>query len=155
MKKIIFLCSVCLCVPVNAAEKCVALGASYECGPTYNSDCDPMTYGQCNTADYSLDDPYGPTVDVALIGVCAIESRSDGEALHRVNTAVWNDSYEIVDAYNCWCKMIRPVISSFVYYTSYVDVENCWAVCGDACSNYLYGENALNVFFENIDNNNW
>ncbi len=172
MKKLLTLTAVgaILAAPATAVQQCIALGADYECYVSFNGPGEAITKGQCSTADYSLDSPYGPNVNVTLIGLCAVTDGGTQNTVQRlISTGTFYDNgsydtYGIAKRNHCWCKMIQPMVSMWVYYgeidaaTGGMDIyghsDTCAATCSDMCSNYFEPNagRALDVFLNNPDN---
>ncbi len=158
MKKLLTITAVgaLLTAPAIAVQKCVALGADYECITAFNGPGEAVTEGYCQTVDYSKDDPYGPMVDVAFIGMCSVTAGGGRGAVARlISTGNFEEGAE--DRYHCWCKMIKPMVSEWVYesaVTEYGDAnraDSCAIICSDKCSNFIYGTSGrpIDVFFNN------
>ena len=145
MKNIVML-SVILAVvsvPAAAVQKCVALGSGTTCTapgerselPTGRSDWD-LT---CRTNSTS--------VAVHGIGVCAA---TDGTTSSPVNSLYTSKCFSTGscpasgDAVNCWCRMVSPALSQWVYSgLVYRSQSECLSYCASTCYQYLIDKQEL------------
>ena len=109
---------------VHAVTKCVALNSS---STTCTSD-DSQNTGHpewdatCTTN--------GVSTPISGIGVCSSKS---GSSIGQTATELATSSTSGANKY-CWCKMISPVVSKWVYTYSFANSSDS---CPAACSRYL------------------
>ena len=121
MKKLLTLTAVgaILATPAMAVQKCVALSSDLTC-TNYSS------YGR--TPDWFSVFDNGLTI----LGV-AFCSYKQGTTYQVVNEIYSSADKEDI---HCWCKMISPAISKWVYTTAGLDEDNCNRFCIEYCGRY-------------------
>ena len=128
-----------------AANKCVALGAAASC--EYG---DPAGSQSDWSSNCSLD---GNSIKVRGVATCGHNGHPDlvaGKIMDSVefaNNASWNVA--------CFCKIVQPVTSHWVYAQQYGDANTlgCTTDCAKACSGMMSGDSTfrtsiLSVLFE-------
>lgn len=145
MKKIfVFLFAIpTLSGPAQAVEKCVPLGGMSTKTSVVTTTCSRSVADgglsdwavSCNTVYDGVGDS-GETgwFDVTGIAQCSSQSGSLGSALTSLKTVSSNDAG---DDKHCWCKMISPAISRWVFAYSYGTASKCSYSCVARCSYYL------------------
>ena len=138
MKNIVML-SVILAVvsvPAAAVQKCVALGRGTTCeaprglsqSPTGKTDWE-LT---CTTNRES--------VTVHGVGVCAASSGTTSSPVDSLNTTACFSTGQCPasgDAVNCWCRMVLPALSQWVYSGMvYRSESECLYNCAADCYQY-------------------
>ena len=98
---------------------------------------DPATYGldpDINGTNYTYDASAGTWTtnfdygDVSGISTCNSTSGSWGVAYPQ-----YNFEQGTTGVY-CWCKMLRPARSAWVYLYEYGSASDCDAYCADVCA---------------------
>ena len=126
MKKLLTLTAVgaILAVPASAVQKCVALDSSTTtCTST-------MTYGK---ADWSATcTTNGTSVPIKGIAMC---SNQAADAQYGTSDAITTvSSTTDTTNVNCWCKMVEPAVSSWVFIYVYTSASYCARDCSDYCA---------------------
>ena len=126
MKKILTITALCgiFAVPAGAVQKCVALDANVD-----GTSVDYDEYG----ADWSVT---FPNVTVKGIGVCGSNYASPTASLSENVTY----NYELSLNYNCWCRIISPVVSSWWITFDDGDPNACVEGCSYYCAYSLKDE---------------
>ncbi|MBR2393285.1 MAG: hypothetical protein IKB05_02235 [Alphaproteobacteria bacterium] len=127
MKKLLFLTAVgaILATPAVAVQKCVALDASMSCSASNWEEFE-------NVADWELPCTTNGT-SVILKGVFAC-SKIPGDMPGETRDFLPTTSYETIGQdVNCWCKMISPAMSSWIYVDTSVDSDSCNMFCASLC----------------------
>ena len=119
----IYLCiffgiTVCV-VPAHGVTKCIKLNSSTQCVPRGISS---------NTIDITFD---CNDMRVTIIGAC---SSTVGTTMGQVTSSALSTSYTDADNKYCWCKMISPAVSKWVYYNV---VGGCATGCTFECASAL------------------
>lgn len=71
--------------------------------------------------------------DYNFVGICSTKAGTTGDS-HAMLT------YE-AGGTNCWCKMISPAVSDWVFYASYANESTCMSNCSGKCiTNKAIGE---------------
>lgn len=128
MKKLLTLTAVgtLLTAPASAVQKCVALDLdTTQCTASYASNHSTEWSVDCTTD--------GVSVPITGIATCSRTAGSEeGEFVDTVempgSTGEWY----------CWCKMISPAVSPWVYYSS-MSYSFCWQKCAYYCAQRTAG----------------
>ena len=108
--------------PVMAVTKCVALKSSTTCAHE-----DPGN----NVADWtSTCTTNGVRTPIKGIGIC---SANAGSAKGATATELEMSS-TADDNLNCWCKMVSPAVSRWVFFSARASVGNCAYACANNCA---------------------
>ena len=145
MKNIVML-SVILAVvsvPAAAVQKCVALGSGTTCAATGGLSRPPT-----GKADWELTCRTNSTsVAVHGIGVCAA---TDGTTSSPVDSLYTSKCFSTGscpasgDAVICWCRMLSPALSQWVYSgLHYRSEAQCMYNCAADCYQYIINEQIL------------
>ena len=143
MKKTLLLCTMTLISIVPAIaniNKCVY----YDSGATVEMDSTADT-----KADWSgtLTNPDGTTVRIEGVVACSKMSGSDGDARDTLTTATTDDS--TAHKY-CWCKMVRPFVSWWVFVNASTSAPKCARYCSHHCALNIRDEAVVrNALFSN------
>ena len=113
--------TIALCTPASAVTKCVKLSSSTTC-----SYVNPGTYVVDWTSNCTSS---GTSVAISGISQC---SSTSGSSVGQKATAL-KISGGTDDKY-CWCKMVSPAVSSWVFRNAYVSASNCANGCAYACA---------------------
>lgn len=131
-----------------AANKCVALGAAASC--EYG---DPAGSQSDWSSNCTLD---GKTINVRGVATCG-HNGHNGDAGQQVGMRLDSIGYATNMSYNlaCYCKIVQPVTSHWVYAQQYNNTLECTKDCAKACSGWLSDKNnstfrtsILSVLFE-------
>lgn len=139
--KILIAGLICLATipPASAVTKCVKLSSSTTC-----SQVKPGTY----VVDWTSNCTSSGT-SVAISGVSQCSSTS-GSSVGQKATAL-KISGGTDDKY-CWCKMVSPAVSSWVFFNNYVSASICASACAAYCANSVAASSASfrSALFSNL-----
>ncbi len=151
MKKFISASIVILtALPAIAATRCVP-STFVECDVSVDT-MDAFGLHSSNSNWYSVCIKGNETsLDQATVikGVflCAADSGNHGDA------AIAPDAGDYSHDNQCWCKMIQPAISKWIYYGRVTGDTPCDSFCASRCSDGFTWDNAFrNAFFSNLEN---
>ena len=122
MKKTLLIAGlVCVTIipPAAAVTKCVALNSNTTC------DTNSTPTGQSN---WSIS-----CGDIPIQGVAFCGSQNGG-TIGKKSTTVTTSSTSDENKY-CWCKMISPAVSSWVFYNNHASTDGCANACARGCGN--------------------
>ena len=145
MKNIVMLSAILavVSVPAAAVQKCVALGR----GTTACTDPGGLSRPPTGKADWSLTcTTRGTSVTVNGIGVCAGQVGNTSTPLDSltISTCFSTGQCPAEEAVNCWCRMLSPALSQWVYSgLSYRLESECVNQCASTCYQYLIDKQAL------------
>ena len=159
MKKILFCCGIIALYSgaTIAAEKCVALNeeasnVTTTCTRDSNFVSWSDWYVTCSTT-YLDGSSYVTTEDFVIKGIaqCSHNSNSTiGAVKDKINTIASNSAEN--DKF-CYCKMVSPAVSKWVYAHTYGDHSNCSYNCPARCTDYLTTDanaNYMKAMFSNL-----
>ena len=132
--KIAICLSVLFCVPAMAVVKCVALNS--------NSTCEWI-----DPEDYQSD--WGATcngISIRGIALCGHESSANGLSTGATTESVWKSS-EPYQNRACWCKIVQPAVSKWVYAETNNAAGDCAHWCQDACAGKIGGQSDTDKAF--------
>ena len=140
MKKLLTLTAVgaILTAPASAVQKCVAL----------NSLASTCTSTPANgNADWSATCASTTDTSVPIKGIAMCSNQKANAAFGTSDAITTVSSATDTTNVNCWCKMVEPAMSSWVYVhtgtsASYC-ASNCSGVCADRARNYSAFRRAL------------
>ena len=115
--------TIALCTPASAVTKCVKLSSSTTC-----SYVNPGTYVVDWTSNCTSS---GTSVAISGISQC---SSTSGSSVGQKATAL-KISGGTDDKY-CWCKMVSPAVSSWVFYADLGSASDCAYYCATNCARY-------------------
>ena len=147
MKKIFLLTAVglTLAVPADGVQKCVALNSSTTTCTTTPSNYNTM-------AEWAATCTTGGT-SVPVSGVWACSSEGDGSLVAGdiySGTLLKSIAAEVSQAY-CYCRLISPAVSSWVYVTRYTSRMSCQQGCPTACAGNIISSSAFRTsVFSNL-----
>ena len=102
--------------PAYAVTKCVKLTSSTTC--TTPSGSGSNWSATCGG------------IEIQGVAFCGSQKGgSSGETSETVTTSSTGD-----DNKHCWCKVVSPAVSSWVYYASPPDAGTCANTCADSCA---------------------
>ena len=107
--------------PAYAVTKCVKLTPSTTCTSYSGASGQPNWSATCGGIEIQ---------GVALCG--AQNGGSPGRTSETVNISSNSDNN-----IHCWCKMVSPAVSSWVYRN--MSSSNCASGCASSCAGYLQG----------------
>ena len=113
--------TIALCTPASAVTKCVKLSSSTTC-----SYVNPGTYVVDWTSNCTSS---GTSVAISGISQC---SSTSGSSVGQKATAL-KISGGTDDKY-CWCKMVSPAVSSWVFLAALGSASACAHDCAYACA---------------------
>ena len=118
------LVSVIMTPPASAVTKCVALNSS---STTCTSD-DTQYRGHTDWAATCTTN--GVSTPISGIGIC---SSTEGASRHATATEL-DMSSTVDENLNCWCKMVSPAVSSWVFLISLPSAGACAMGCAFSCA---------------------
>ncbi len=135
MKKLLIITAVgaILTAPAMAAQKCVALDASTTtCTSTVAS----------GNADWSATcKTNGTSVPIKGIAMC---SNQAADAQFGTSDAITTiSSTTDTTNVNCWCKMVEPAVSSWVFILASASAGSCANSCSTYCAYYARSSSAF------------
>lgn len=139
MKKILTITALCgiFAVPAGAVQKCVALDVDVI--PT------EVLYTE-GLADWSVVYP-----DVTIRGIAVCSNISADE--HSTSNTLEYSTYNAELNSECWCRMISPAVSLWVYTTSQDDGAYCAETCPRICANRTKNMTGFRAsLFSNLNN---
>lgn len=114
--------------PANAVTKCVALD--------YSTDC--------SFANGSGSDFYATCGNTSVQGVAQCSDNSYEETRSELTITT-----PLADNQSCYCRMIRPAVSMWIYR---MGAEDCFANCAQLCANGLRGNSSFRAnLFQTLD----
>ena len=149
MKKLLMLTTVgaMLAAPANAVQKCVALNTeSTECAPLNPSLYlyTPWWEAKCTTNDKNL--------LIKGIGACSrVQGNAYASAYPNDTIPTVSDSSDTTNV-NCWCKMISPAVSRWVFAKTHTSVGDCAASCAFYCVTQFRFSEFLSALFGSLTN---
>ena len=106
--------------PVYAVTKCVKLSSSTTCTSSSGATAQSNWSATCGG------------IEIQGVALCGSQNGgSVGAKLETVKTSSTSDNNR-----NCWCKMVSPAVSSWVFTYSYASVGHCAPVCAYSCANH-------------------
>ncbi|HIS70473.1 MAG TPA: hypothetical protein IAD02_00590 [Candidatus Enterousia intestinigallinarum] len=115
--------TIALCTPASAVTKCVKLSSSTTC-----SYVDPGTYVVDWTSNCTSS---GTSVAISGISQCSSTSGSSvGQKATALKISGGTDDKE------CWCKMVSPAVSSWVFANFSRSASLCANACASICASY-------------------
>ena len=147
MKKLLILTAVgaMLAAPAIAVQKCVALNTeSTECGspdpyPYLNT---PWWEAICTTNDKKL--------LIKGIGACSRLQEPTYTLAYPYNTIPTVSNSSDTTNVNCWCKMISPAVSRWVFAKTHTSVGDCAASCAFYCIDHFRASEFRAAMFAEI-----
>ena len=126
MKKLLTLTAIgaIIATPATAVQKCVAFDAS-------TTECtSESAYGN---ADWSATcTTNGTSVPIKGIAMCSNQEADDYYATSDAITMVRSET-ETTNVY-CWCKMVEPAVSSWVFLEAHASADYCADYCSFYCA---------------------
>ena len=127
----------------HAVQKCVALDAS-----TTTCTSTPTA----GNADWSATcTTNGTSVPIKGIAMC---SNQAADAAYGTSDAITTvSSSSDTTNVNCWCKMVEPAVSSWVFVYAYSSAGNCAFICSHYCASYALSDSAFRTaLFSSLGN---
>lgn len=134
LRYVIFICFALCLSYANAVVQCVKLDPATVC--TTSNDC-------YNVADCSVDCDITPVV---LVGQCgSVSGTADVSTLDNVtiSATTTNNKY-------CWCKIVSPAVSKWVYRYEYSASSSCFQQCARGCRNAMIFNSATDISFRTV-----
>ncbi len=120
--------------PAAAVTKCVKLNSSTTCS-AYS--------GIANQSNWSA------TCGVSIQGVAFCGSQNGGST--GATTGAVTTSSTIDNNKYCWCKMVSPAVSRWVFYGDRESASNCVSICARICASYAAGNASFrSALFSNL-----
>ncbi|MBE6460029.1 MAG: hypothetical protein E7009_03545 [Alphaproteobacteria bacterium] len=150
MKKLLTLTAVgaILTAPATAVQKCVTLDSSKKC-TRHETNSEGYYKVNQNLTCYGTNNE---EVEVTVISACVDtgSTYAQGAALDNI------ERIDSLDAYGndrCWCKMVSPAVSKWVYIDGDEDFEWCAKSCTNTCAAQMANtsyQTARTAFFTNL-----
>ena len=137
MKKLLILTvmGAMLAMPATAVEKCIAMLQGYtECMATSQGDYYTKWSGTCSTD--------GRNSVVSGLGLCSTYGSSSSP----------RQGAPLGSGTNCWCKMLKPARSQWVFAYTATDVGTCQKGCGAGCGAYMGLDNYVDQILSTVSN---
>lgn len=142
MKKFIFsLFAIFAVTSSYAATKCIAMGASSKCEKTYN---DPT--GQNLTAEPGQSDWGASCNSISIHGIALCGSDTGLSTGSVVDSVTISGDVNVNKA--CFCKIVQPVVSQWVFAETRSTAGDCAWWCQNACAGKTI-DSANNANFHN------
>ena len=130
MKSKILITGAILCAitttSAHAVTKCVALNSSTTCTSSYSQYLDHTDWAATCTTN-------GVSTPIRGIGICS--STKGVSTVATTTTATELDtSYGTEENNNCWCRMISPAVSRWVFGRSGLSAGDCATECAYSCA---------------------
>ena len=107
----------------HAVTKCVALNSSTTC----TSDDEQYEYHANWAATCTTN---GVSTPIIGIGICSSTRGSDYQTATELDTSETSD-----DNKYCWCRMISPAVSRWVFHSWHTKAGFCARMCASYCAN--------------------
>ena len=117
--------------PATAVTKCVALNSNTTCTQEYPGDNVSDWTSTCTTN--------GVSTPIKGIGICSADK---GNAVGSTAT-VLRISATLDENANCWCRMISPAVSRWVFSNTHSPAEICPQACSDYCTGKIWNDAAF------------
>lgn len=111
----VFLIFACLDFPAFAITKCI----------------DTSVFSSCFSSNGSGSNFYSTCGSISVRGVAFCGTGNGGNSVGEVQT-----SSSSGDNATCWCRMIKPAVSLWVYTLSFADEATCLHSCASKCAQY-------------------
>ena len=142
MKNIVMLSAILavVSVPAAAVQKCVALGRGTTCEAPRG-----LSQSPTGKADWELTCRTNSTsVAVHGVGVCAATSGTTSSPVSSLTTSKCSSAGSCPAAVYCWCRMLSPALSQWVYSgLHYRSEAQCMYNCAADCYQYIINEQIL------------
>ena len=135
MKKLLILTTTAamLAAPAMAVQKCVALDASTTTCTSTSTMSKADWSATCTTNDTSV-----PIKGIAMCSNQAADAQfGTSDAITTVSGS--SDTTNL----NCWCKMVEPAVSSWVFVIASSSAGFCANVCSYRCAHYAQNYSAF------------
>ncbi|MBR2392934.1 MAG: hypothetical protein IKB05_00380 [Alphaproteobacteria bacterium] len=149
MKKLLTLTAVgtLLAVPAMAVQQCVALDSS-------TTTCTSTPVNWNGTAEWEVTcTTDGTNVPIKGVSACSnVKGDTDYAIYSDGALPTLSDASSEVNFY-CWCKMVEPAVSSWVYTNIYTPASNCAFYCSGNCATHAqYYPEFRSALFSSISN---
>ncbi len=135
IKKLIVACVfMCMLQVATAVTQCVKLA----------SNIDDYLYGTSvnSKIDWEISETDGTIIHG--IGVCSNQTGNFSDVSVTLSVGMTNE--------NCWCRMISPTVSSWVFLGNLASsYGGCSYMCGTSCAWYMGADNSLGYSLSNIN----
>ena len=118
--------------PAHAVTKCVALNSSTTCTSSYSQYQGHTDWAATCTTN-------GVKTPISGIGIC---SSTQGPGYHIATATELDTSVTSDDNNYCWCRMISPAVSRWVFYYSRPTAGCAWH-CASECASYVQADAAF------------
>ena len=120
--------------PAYAVTKCVKLSSSTTCAYSYGAPGQANWSATCGG------------IEIQGVAFCGSQNGgSEGKTSETVTTSSTSD-----DNKYCWCKMVSPAVSSWVFYHSLVVAGSCAAGCASGCANAALSSLSRSALFSGL-----
>lgn len=145
MKKLLTLTAVgaILATPAAAVQKCVALDASTTTCTSTSTKGNADWSATCTTNDTS--------VPIKGIAMCSNQQADTTDGTSDAITTV-SSSTDTTNMY-CWCKMVEPAVSPWIYVSQTVSASECASLCSYVCAGRIRNNSTYrSVLFGSLAN---
>lgn len=84
-----------------------------------------------NGIDWIVDQDEENGVNISGVGVCTNFEPDAGKYKDYITMPTTSDSISYIR--QCWCKMVAPAESQWIWHTTYSSYANCLTSCAEAC----------------------
>ena len=150
MKRILAVALIIACyvepAVVYAATKCVPLGTGTSCS---QADLSTLSYSTDWSTSCSNSNNNNEEIDIYGIAACSSSSGTFGSTSSRISTgrtASDTDPTSTNDNKYCWCRIIRPGVSDWMFLANYSTASNCHFQCAIACGESIAGSSTISLY---------
>lgn len=117
--------------PAHAVTKCVALNSNTTCTSSSTQCLNHTDWAATCTTN-------GVSTPISGIGIC---SSTEGASQYATATEL-DTSYTDDDNKYCWCRMISPAVSRWVFNSSNTSAGSCAQMCAYRCAYHVHSNAA-------------
>lgn len=150
MKRILAVALIVACfvepAVVYAATKCVPLGTGTNCR---QADLSTLSYSTDWSTSCSNSNNNNEEIDIYGIAACSSSSGTFGSTSSRISTgrtASDTDPTSTNDNKYCWCRIIRPGVSDWMFLANYSTASSCHYQCAIACGESISGSSTISLY---------
>ncbi len=129
-----------------ALTKCVQLGTGTSCD---QPDLGSLQYSvDWGTSCHNSNNGNG-RISISGIGACSSSSGSFGTRLSRISTgytASDTDPTSTDDNKYCWCRILEPAVSYWMYVANFSTASRCHSDCAVACGESIGGTSTIGLY---------
>ncbi len=149
MKRILAVALIIACyvepAVVYAATKCVPLGTGTSCS---TADLSSLSFGiEWNTTCYNSNNN-NEDIEIYGIAACSSSSGTYGSKSSTISTGLVSDTdpTSTNDNKYCWCRIIRPGVSDWMFLGNYSTAYGCHYQCATACGESIAQSSTISLY---------